>query len=76
MHCKGFFKFGDVESGATMHLKFKTLPVRGPYRYQVGEPYYFYDVRADISHKGTFKEVVLADENVELKKHRPFLFLI
>lgn len=29
----GHFKFGDVESGATMHLKFKTMPVPGKFRY-------------------------------------------
>lgn len=52
------------------------MPAKGHYRYQVGEPYYFYDMRAEISHNGTFKEIVLADENEELKKHRPFLFLI
>ena len=31
--CTGFFKFGDVESGATMNLKFKTMPVPGKFRY-------------------------------------------
>ena len=29
----GFFKFGDVESGATMTLDFKTMPVPGKFRY-------------------------------------------
>jgi hypothetical protein len=41
----GFFKMGDVESGALMNLKFKTMPVPGKFRYQVGEPFYFYDLR-------------------------------
>ena len=31
------------------------MPIKGQYRYQVGEPYHFYDMRAEISHKGTFK---------------------
>jgi len=31
--CTGHFKFGDVESGATMLLKFKTMPAPGKYRY-------------------------------------------
>ncbi|EGR27989.1 hypothetical protein IMG5_185720 [Ichthyophthirius multifiliis] len=74
--CQGFFKFGDVESGATMTLKMKTMPIPGKYRYQVGEPYYFYDLRAEITHNGVFKEVVLVDENETLKKIRPYLFLI
>lgn len=43
-------------------MQFKTLPVRGPYRYQVGEPYYFYSVIAEVNHQGAFKEIVLADE--------------
>jgi hypothetical protein len=29
----GYFKMGDVESGALMNLKFKTMPVPGKYRY-------------------------------------------
>lgn len=29
----GYFKFGDVESGATMTLDFKTMPVPGRFRY-------------------------------------------
>jgi len=72
----GYFKIGDVESGAVMNLKFKTMPSPGKFRYQVGEPFYFYDLRAEITHKGVFKEVVIVDENDVLKKMRPFLFLI
>ena len=52
------------------------MPVYGRMRFQVGEPFYFYDVRAEISHKGDFKEVVLVDENEVLKKKRPFLIMI
>lgn len=82
---EGFFKMGDVETGAVMNLKFKTMPVPGKFRYQVGEPFYFYDLRgiasnylslAEITHQGQFKEVVLVDEAEALKKMRPFLFLI
>lgn len=29
----GYFKMGDVESGAVMTLKMKTMPVPGKYRY-------------------------------------------
>lgn len=72
----GHFKFGDVESGATCSLEFKTMPVGGKFRYQVGEPFYFYDLRAHIVHKGVYKEVVLVDEKETLKKMRPFLYLI
>jgi len=72
----GHFTFGDVESGAFMKLSFKTMPAPGKYRYQVGEPFFFYDLKADITHKGEFIPVVLVDENESLKKIRPFLFLI
>lgn len=54
----GHFVFGDVESGATMRIDFKTMPIAGQSRYQVGEPYFFYDVRAQINHNGVFSEVV------------------
>jgi len=74
--CTGHFKFGDVESGATMLLKIKTMPVPGKFRFQVGEPFFFYDLRAEINVKGEFIPVVLVDENECLKKVRPFLFLI
>ena len=52
------------------------MPANGKFRYQVGEPFYFYDLRAEIMHDGLFKEVVLVDEAESLKKMRPFLFLI
>lgn len=52
------------------------MPINGKFRFQVGEPFYFYDVRAEVTHNGTVKEYVIVDEEKELKKHRPFLFLI
>lgn len=72
----GHFKMGDVESGAVMNLKFKTMPVPGKFRYQVGEPFYFYSIVAEVTHKGTYKEIVVVDEKETLKRIRPFLFLI
>lgn len=71
----GHFVFGDVESGAMMTLNFKTMPVAGKFRYQVGEPFYYYDVRAQINVNGVYKEVVLVDEAESLKKYRPYLFM-
>lgn len=73
--CSGHFVFGDVESGATMTLNFKTMPVAGKFRYQVGEPFFFYDVVAQINHGGEYKEVVVVDRADSLKKYRPFLFM-
>jgi len=52
------------------------MPAPGRYRYQCGEPYFFYDLRADINYKGEFIQVVLVDENESLKKIRPFLYLL
>ncbi len=52
------------------------MPAPGRYRYQVGEPFYFYDLRADILHDGVYKEVVIVDEKETLKKTRPFLYII
>lgn len=52
------------------------MPVAGRFRYQVGEPYYFYDVRAEVHHEGKFKEVVMIDEADVLQKKRPFLMII
>jgi len=72
----GFFKLGDVESGATATLKFKTMPAPGRFRYQVGEPFYFYDLRADVLVNGVYQEIVLVDEAECLKRIRPFLYLV
>lgn len=52
------------------------MPSNGKFRFEVGEPFYFYDMRAEVTHNGTVNEIVMVDEAVELKKHRPFLFLI
>ena len=69
----GKIAFADVESGASLVLKFKTMPVRGYNKYFVGEPFYFYDVRGELIQNGELEEVVLVDEQKELKKVRPFL---
>lgn len=71
----GHFVFGDVESGATMTVRFGTMPVAGKSRYQVGEPFFFYDVTAEINHNGELHEVVLVDRKETLKKYRPFLLM-
>lgn len=73
--CSGHFVFGDVESGATMRVDIKTMPIAGENRYQVAEPFFFYDVRAKINNNGVYSEVVLVDEAETLKKYRPYVFL-
>lgn len=52
------------------------MPAHGQWRYQVGEPFYFYDLRADVVHNGQYKEIVIVDEEVELAKKRPFLMIM
>ena len=52
------------------------MPTHGKFRYQIGEPFFYYDVRAEVSHNGEFKEVVIVDENEVLKTKRPFLLII
>ncbi len=49
------------------------MPVRGYNRYFVGEPFYFYDLRAELFIKGEYEEFTMVDEEEELKKVRPFL---
>ena len=62
-----------MESGATLRVKFETMPIRRKFRAIVGEPTFLYSVIGELTHKGEFEEIILVDENVELKKHRPFL---
>ena len=52
------------------------MPTHGKFRYQIGEPFFYYDVRAEVTHNGVFKEIVIVDEAESLKKHRPFLLII
>jgi len=60
----GFFKIGDLESGALMTLKFKTMPYANN-KYHMSEPFYIYDMIAEITHEGEFtKEVIIKAEDV------------
>ena len=65
----GFFKFGDVESGALMTLNFKTMPY-GNQRYNLSEPFLVYDMKAEITHNGEFSEehIIKADETFKTKR--------
>lgn len=70
---QGEYTFGDVESNAVVRLKYKTMPIRRKYRFIVGEPIFMYSVVGELNHGGQFEEIVLVDEKVSLKKHRPYL---
>jgi hypothetical protein len=73
---KGKFVFGDLESNATMVVKFETMPVSGSVKLTMAEPYYLFDVKAEITHNGVYEEVVLVDRAESLKKFRPFLMMM
>ena len=73
---KGHFVFGDLETNATMKLTFETMPVVGKARFSLGEPFYFFDVQAEITHNGVFEKVILVDREESLKKFRPFLMMM
>lgn len=73
---KGHFVFGDTHSGAMMKLTFETMPVVGKARFALGEPFYFFDVKAEITHNGVLEKVVVVDREESLKKYRPFLMMM
>lgn len=70
---EGHMVVGDLESGAMMKVKFQTMPVRGDSRFQVGEPFYFFDVTAEINVNGVYEKVVVVDRKKSLENYRPFL---
>lgn len=67
----GFYKMGDVETGATMTLdvrnkllKFKTMPYADN-RYNLTEPFLIYDLKAKIMHEGNvISERIIKEEDV------------
>lgn len=68
----GMYKFGDVESGAMMTINFKTMPFANN-KYQFTEPYFIYDMYAEVSHNGAvFTEPIFKAEDV-LKSKRIFV---
>ena len=70
---KGHFTFGDVESNSVVRIEFETMPVRGGSRYQIGEPFYFFDVKAELHVNGVFEQITLVDREESLSTYRPFL---
>lgn len=73
---EGYFIMGDLESNATMKINIKTMPIGGKNRFMPEEPFFFYDLRAELNVDGEFKEIVIIDEKESLKKYRPFLIMI
>ncbi len=68
----GVYKFGDVESGATMSLHFKTMPY-STNKYHFTEPFLIYDMYAEVSHAGkVFTENIFKAEEI-LRTKRIFV---
>lgn len=59
----GMYKMGDVESGATMTIHFKTMPYSNN-KYYFSDPFLIYDMYAEVSHNGeVFTEHLEKAEN-------------
>ena len=65
----GMYKFGDVESGATMTLHYKTMPYSNN-KYHFTEPFLIYDMYAEVAHNGkVFTEsIIKAEETLKTKR--------
>jgi len=65
----GCYKFGDLESGATMTLHFKTMPFSNN-RYNFTEPFLIYDMWAEVSHNGEYftEQLVKAEDVLKTKQ--------
>lgn len=68
----GSYKIGDLDSGATCTLHFKTMPYSNN-KYNFTEPFYIYDMWAEVCHNGNYftEELVKAEDT--LKTKRPFV---
>ena len=65
----GRYKFGDLESGATMTLHFKTMPFSNN-KYNFSEPFMVYDMWAEVQHEGKYftEHIVKAEEILKTKR--------
>ena len=73
---EGYFVFGDLESNATLKVKFSTMPVVGKSRFTLGEPFFYFDVTASMNCNGVHEEIIIVDREKTLKKVRPFLMML
>jgi hypothetical protein len=68
----GHYKIGDVESGATMTVHFKTMPYSNN-KYHFTEPFLIYDMHAHVSHNGKAWVVPICKAEEVLKTKRIFV---
>jgi len=66
---QGSYKMGDLESGATMTLHFKTMPFSNN-RYNFTEPFFIYDMWAEVNHNGKYftEHLVKAEDVMKTKR--------
>lgn len=65
----GFYKFGDLETGAIVTVHFKTMPYSAN-QYWYSEPFLVYDMVAEISCNGEYivEHIIKAEETLKHKK--------
>jgi len=65
----GFYKFGDVETGAMMTLHFKTMPFANN-KFNFSEPFFIYDMWAEVTHNGEYsvERMVKAEDVLRTKR--------
>ena len=68
----GMYKFGDVESGATMTVRFKTMPYSNN-KYYFSDPFLIYDMEAEVSHNGEVFTETIERASDTLKTKRIFV---
>jgi len=68
----GMYKFGDLDSGATMTLHFRTMPFSNN-KYNFTEPFMIYDMWAEVSNNGEYFTEYITKAEDTLKSKRIFV---
>lgn len=68
----GFYKFGDVETGAMMTLHFRTMPFANN-KFNFSEPFFVYDMWAELTHNGKLQNIRIIKAEEVLRTKRIFV---
>jgi hypothetical protein len=68
----GFMKLGDVETGAMVHVDFKTMAYSTNY-YAYADPFLIYDMKAEVNLNGNIEILHLIKAEDVLAAKRPFV---
>jgi hypothetical protein len=65
----GFYKFGDLETGAIVTAHFKTMPYSAN-QYWYSDPFLVYDLMVEIQHEGKYQveHIIKAEEVLKNRK--------